>query len=157
MLCSLLQTLIVPKVMNLHWGTFKYHMSLQGGGGCSNRQNTITWGGDLAKSSFKFYSGWKSLIHSSSCSIFVRCGGRRLVENVIREEGLADNVKILSYGGRKSIISQKTVIWYLNVSLVGIYIFHVVFFHVVELYLVMQSSNFVWRSKYFENLIILYV
>jgi len=53
--------------------TFKYHMTLQGGRGiCSNRQSAAIWGrGDLVKSSScNFYSSWKSLIHSTSCSIF---------------------------------------------------------------------------------------
>jgi len=36
----------------------------------------------MAKSSYYFYSGWTSLIHSSSCSIYDILGFRGLVENV---------------------------------------------------------------------------
>jgi len=35
-----------------------------------------------------FYSGWKSLIPSSSCSIYGICEGRRLVKNAIWRERL---------------------------------------------------------------------
>jgi len=53
----------------------------------SNRQRAVICGkGDLAKSSYYFYSGWKSLIYSSSCSIYGISGGRKLVENAIRGE-----------------------------------------------------------------------
>jgi len=69
---------------------------------CSNRQSAIIWGrGDLAKSSYNFYSGWKSLIYSFLCSVYSICDGRELVKNVIWGEG--------------SKIAQKAVIWYLNV------------------------------------------
>jgi len=36
------------------------------------------------------------------CSIFVICGGR-VVKNVIWGRGLAENVRIPSYGGRKRV------------------------------------------------------
>jgi len=39
-------------------------------GGCSNRQSAVIWGRGLARSSYNFYSGWKCLIQSSSCSIY---------------------------------------------------------------------------------------
>jgi len=45
-------------------------------GVCSNRQSAVKWGrGDLAKMSYNFYSGWKSLIHSASFSSSVCAGG----------------------------------------------------------------------------------
>jgi len=50
--------------------------------------------GDLAKSSsnnfysHNFYSGYKSLIHSSSYSIFGVCGEKGLVENVMCGKGV---------------------------------------------------------------------
>jgi len=43
--------------------------------------------GDSDKSSYNFYSGRKSLIHSSSCSISGICGRKGLVENVIGGRG----------------------------------------------------------------------
>jgi len=59
-------------------GTFKYHMTPQGGRGvCSNRQSAVIWGRrDLSKSSYNFYSGWKSSIYSSCNTIYgTICGG----------------------------------------------------------------------------------
>jgi len=41
-------------------GTFKYHMTLKSVI-CSNRQSAVIWGRRLAKSSYNFYSSWKSL------------------------------------------------------------------------------------------------
>jgi len=66
-----------------------------GRGVCSNRQECRHMGKDLAKSSYNFYSGWKSLIHSSS--IYDIMWGE--VENVIWGEGSVENIKIPSYGG----------------------------------------------------------
>jgi len=45
-------------------GTFKYHMTLRGGGGWLLKPSECRhmWGGGLGKSSYyNFYSGWKSL------------------------------------------------------------------------------------------------
>jgi len=70
-------------------------MTLQGERGCSNRQSTVIWERvNLAKSSYNLYSGWKGLIHSSSCSIFGICGGGGCLKP--------------TYRGRGSKIAQKT-------------------------------------------------
>jgi len=50
-------------------GKFKYQMKLRGRG-CSNCQSADIWGRGLAKSLYYFYSGWKSLIHSFSFSMY---------------------------------------------------------------------------------------
>jgi len=73
--------------------------------------------GDLATSSYNFYSGCKSLSHSFSCFIFGIFEGRGWLKTSYRGRRLAENVRIPSHGGRGSKIAQKTVIWYLNVSL----------------------------------------
>jgi len=54
--------------------------------------------GRFGQSSYHFYNGGKSLIHSSSYSIFGICGGRGLVENVEWGEGLTENVKYRHMG-----------------------------------------------------------
>jgi len=46
---------------------------------CSNRQISVIWGrGVMDKYPYTFYSGWKSLIHSSSCSIYGIFGSERV-------------------------------------------------------------------------------
>jgi len=70
-------------------GNVQISLTLQGGGDLLKPSECRHMGeGDLAKSSYNFYSGWKSLIHSFSCSIFGVCGGIELVENVIWGRGL---------------------------------------------------------------------
>jgi len=76
-------------------------------------------GRGLAKSSYNFYSSWKSLIHSSSCSI---CSilGEWLVENVIGEGGgggWRKSSECRHMGGEGLKLLKKNVIWYLNVPL----------------------------------------
>jgi len=51
--------------------TFKYHMMLRGGEGLLKLSEYCHMGeGKLAKLSYNFYRGRKSLIHGSSCSIY---------------------------------------------------------------------------------------
>jgi len=79
------------------------------------RLSNIIWrfGEGVANSSYNFYSGWKSLICSSFCSIYSICEGKGLVENVIWGRGLETNVRIPSCWGRRSKIAQKPLydIW----------------------------------------------
>jgi len=54
-------------------------------------------GGGLAKSSYNFYSGWKSLIHISSCSVYSTVyWGLGLSKTSYGERRLAENVRIPS-------------------------------------------------------------
>jgi len=54
------------------------------------------------------FSGRKSLIHSFSCSFFGICGGGDWKCHMGEaKRGLAENVKIPSYGGRGYKIAQK--------------------------------------------------
>jgi len=64
------------KKVEIDKGTFKYHMTLRGEG-LAQTVRVPLYGEreDLAKLSCNFYSGLKSLIHSSSCFIFGICGG----------------------------------------------------------------------------------
>jgi len=76
-------------------------MTLQGGRGLLKPpecRHMGGGGGDLAKSSYNFYSGWKSLIHSSSCSIFDICGGR----------GLAESVRIPYWGSGLKLLKKQS-------------------------------------------------
>jgi len=50
----------LKKLQKFRLGNFQYHTTLRGKGSCSNRQSAVIWGG-LAKSSYNFYDGWKSL------------------------------------------------------------------------------------------------
>jgi len=69
--------------------------------------------GELAKSSYNFYSGWKSLIHSFSCSVYVILGLRQWVGwKCHMDGGLAENVRILSYGGGLKLLKKPSYyIW----------------------------------------------
>jgi len=81
-------------------GTFKYRMMLRGGGEFAQTVRISSYGGEGRKGVgqivINLYSGRKSLIYSSSCSVYGICG-----------EGLAENVKLPSYRRRESKVAQK--------------------------------------------------
>jgi len=75
-------------------GTFKYHTTPQRGGGLLKlSEYRHIRGGGLAKSSYNFYSGRKSFIHSFSCFILGICGGRGWLKT--------------SYGGGLKLLLKK--------------------------------------------------
>jgi len=84
-----------------------------GEGSCSNRQSAIMWERWLAKSSYNFYSGWKSLIHCSSCSKIYCIWGRGWLKT-----------SEYHHMGEGSLKLLKNVIWYLNVPHIPSLILH---------------------------------
>jgi len=88
--------------------TFNFHITLQKG--WSNRQSAVIWGrGYLAKSTYLFYRGWKNLIHTVPLALHSVFWEEKVVENVIWGRGLAENVRIPSYGGRGLKLLKKTL------------------------------------------------
>jgi len=80
--------------------TFEY-MADASGGGVAQTVRVVSYGeGEIWPNRHDFCSSRKSLIHSSSCSIFGICGGRGgWLKTSHGGRGLAENVRIPSYGG----------------------------------------------------------
>jgi len=83
-------------------------MTLYREGVCSNLQEyrhigEVVW----SNRHITFIVAKKSLIYTLFCSIYDICGGKKLVENVIWERGLAENVRIPLYGGRDQKLLKK--------------------------------------------------